>query len=163
MKQFYRDFYGKKLPVSCAVEALEAWLHEHLSITEDLNPEVVVNSKHGLQFVPAYDMLVPHVASVVAFSDPWGKILRVHLEVHKSEWNTEIWDEVVHKNDLAQLLGDFFGVVDPKEDLIVPVIGLFMAGFMRHKNPRRLISYPPCTCKGCDSPICPVRRRRRRR
>ena len=55
MKQFYRDFYGKKLPVSCAVEALEAWLHEHLSITEDLNPEVVVNSKHGLQFVPAYD------------------------------------------------------------------------------------------------------------
>jgi len=160
---FYREFYRKEIPVNRAVEALDAWLQEHLSITEDLNPEVVVNSDHGLQFVPAFETLVPHVASIVEFHGIKADYCRVVLEIHTGKWNTESWEEVIRKEHLPQLFGEFFGIVDSKEDLIVPVIGLFKAQFMRHKNPRRLISYPPCTCKGCDSPICPVRRRGRRR
>jgi len=162
MLDFYKYFYRKDIPVHQVTKALDAWLHQHLSVNSNPNPEIVVESGHGLQFIPAFEMLVPHVASIVEFSDPWGEILRVHLEVHKGKWNSDMWDEVVHKEHLPQLLSDFFGVVDSEEDLIVPVIGLFTAQFMHHKNPRRLITYPPCTCRGCNSPICPIRRRRRR-
>ena len=163
MLDFYRYFYRKSIKVDKSIDALNAWLHKHLSVTEDLNPEVVVEERCGLQFVPAFEMTVPHVVNIVEFRGIDAEIVRVYCEIHLGEWNTETYEEVLYKEYLPQILTDFFGICDPEEDLIVPEIGLFTARFMRHKNPRRLISYPPCKCKGCSSPICPVRKRRKPR
>jgi hypothetical protein len=160
MLDFYKYFYNKEIQVHQAVGALNAWLHQHLSITEDLNPEVVVNTEYCLQFIPAFEMLVPHVASVVEFRGIDAEIVRVYLEIHTGKWNTEEWSEVLRKEHLPQLLTEFFGICNPEEDLIIPFTGMIVPRFMDKKAK---ITYPPCTCRGCDSPICPVRRRRRRR
>jgi len=161
MLNFYEYFYGKKIPVSRAIDALNAWLHQNLSVNSDPNPEVVVDTKHCLQFIPGFEGLVPHVASVIEFRGIDAEIVRVYLEIHTGKWNSEEWSEVLRKEHLPRLLEEFFGIVDPEEELIVPVVGIYIPRFMSQKRPQ--ITYPPCTCKGCDSPVCPIRRRRRRR
>jgi hypothetical protein len=159
MLNFYEYFYGKEIPVSRAIDALNAWLHQSLSVNSDPNPAVVVDTDYCLQFIPAYDMLVPHAASIVQFRGIDAEVIRVYLEIHTGKWNSEEWSEVLRKEHLPRLLEEFFGIVDPEKDLIIPVTGMYIPRFMSRKEAK--ITYPPCTCRGCDSPICPVRKRRR--
>jgi hypothetical protein len=157
---YYDHIYGKPCRVTETPRVLDAWMQEHAIINED-SDDLVVMFVEGtsLQFVPAFDLLVPHVAELTAVKGLDADIIRVELAIYVGKWNTEFYEEVLRKEDLPRLLRDFFGIVDEEKELVVPVNGLQTTEFL---GKRERITYPPCTCRGCDSPICPVKRRRQR-
>ena len=157
-QDFYKDFYGQEIYLWEIEHAFIAWLVAHRDYVDD---KPIFNGS-SLQFSrPHEDFTVfwpPRVADIIALGGDCGDIVKIRFRIFNNI--TDPWDEVLDIKYLPDIIGSFLWINDPDDDRIVVWLGEYQPQVMEYRELERLISYPRCTCRGCSSPICVVKRYR---
>jgi hypothetical protein len=154
---FYEAFYGQTIHLWEVDRAFSAWFVAH---RKWVNDDWCFEGR-SLRFTrPSEDFTVfwpLRTMDVVAVGDGEGDPLQLRLQIHNNI--SDAWDTVLERKYLIDLVQEFLQIDDPEEELICVTIGPYKPVFCGYRALMSLIDYPPCTCQGCSSPVCAVRRR----
>ena len=156
--EFYETFYAREIHLWEVNAAFGSWFTAHSKwIDDDWRFE-----GYSLRFTrPAEDFTVfwpPRTMDVVAVGDGEGTPIQMRLQIHNNI--SDAWDSVFERKYLLDVVQDFLWINDPETDLIRITIGPYKPVFKGYRALMEHIDYPPCTCRGCSSPICVVKRYR---
>ena len=156
--EFYEVFYGANIHLWEIDHAFTSWFVGH---RKWVNDEDVFEGR-SLRFTRPYEDFTPfwppRTIDVVAVGDGEANPLQVRLQIHNNL--SDAWDSVFERKYLLDVVRDFFWINDPETDLIRITIGPYKPVFKGYRALMEHIDYPPCTCYGCSSPVCIVKRYR---
>ena len=105
---FYKKFYHRTIGIEDIPQVLQSWLKSD-------SPKNTPSLEFILDEPPP---LSPFEKVTVIGVDVPQELLKLHFLIVRGKWNEDEWEEVAPISQLPQIVGEFLGVVDPKDKCI---------------------------------------------